>query len=101
MKKSQRKYISTEKTNKYADLVDDTTNLLEAIDLVENTYISKKNSYTYRDQRGITWKKEPATVNQLKYIPERYGIKTKWDAHRFFTYKSVLSLIKKYRKSSK
>lgn len=50
---------------------------LEYIEL-NDSYLKKTSSFSYKTS---SWKKEPATENQLKYVPKI--CKTKWDATRY------------------
>lgn len=83
--------VSTSKENKFAQRITSHNELDKLIDHVENKLILRPSTYVRRDSE---WKSQPPTENQLKYI---HWVRTKWEAHVYFTKNSIKSVMKKYR----
>jgi superfamily II DNA or RNA helicase len=73
--------VCTIKGEQSANELDIFDNVLDAIRYIEEENITDARSYAYRN---VKWKKEQPTVNQLKYIKNKYSVKTKWDVHIYF-----------------
>ena len=86
--------VINNKTIKSIDVLNESNNLKECISDVEDSAVRYGSSYCRKNSK---WKLEPATEKQLQYINDKFksGVKTKWDASKYYFNRSLWSMLKK------